>query len=562
MAGRDPFSRAPTESRRRPSSTSRWLPGGATDTVPGSRAVPSSANRERRCPPRPSSVGSSDDECSGMWITTQTAAGRAPGSARTIVTNGISAPADPPITTSGTRSPRDSTGLEWIPVGSAGRTTGARRLQACDGGPVTEERAEPGPGREWPEQPPKDEPREDEPRRDQAAEDQAAEDRADDDQPTEDQPAEAFPALVVVGASAGGIDALTELLGPLDTSFPAPIVVAQHTQPSRASHLLEIFAGRTKLDVVSVTRKEQLRPGTVYLVPSDHHVEITDHVVEAKKARGAHPSPSIDRLLATAADVFGERLIAVILSGMGSDGVIGAGEVKSRGGTVIIQNPETAAQPAMPRALPPTLVDFVANADRMAELLGELVVKPTIPVAEDEARLLAHFLDRVRERTGIDFSAYKRPTIMRRLQRRMLATASPRLRDYVRYTQSNPEEFQRLSSAFLIKVTQFFRDADLFDHLRSTLIPKLIEEARQRGRELRIWSAGCATGEEAYSLAILVAEALGPDLESFTVRIFATDLDDEAISFARRGVYPSSTVRSVGDEVLEKFFVRDGDQYE
>ena len=125
----------------------------------------------------------------------------------------------------------------------------------------------------------------------------------------------------------------------------------------------------------------------------------------------------------------------------------------------------------MPRALPPTLVDFVANADRMAELLSELVVTPAVPAAEDEERLLTQFLDRVRERTGIDFGAYKRPTIMRRLQRRMVATANPRLRDYVRYAQKHPEEFQRLSSAFLIKVTQFFRDADLFDHLRSTLVP-------------------------------------------------------------------------------------------
>jgi two-component system CheB/CheR fusion protein len=377
-----------------------------------------------------------------------------------------------------------------------------------------------------------------------------------------DEPVAEFPALVVIGASAGGIDALTEVLGPLDKAFPAPIVVAQHTQPTRVSHLTEIMAGRTALQVVTVERSETLNPGTVYLVPADHNVVITDHVVEAHTAQGARPSPSIDRLLTSAAEVFGERLIAVILSGMGSDGTLGAGEVKSRGGTVIIQNPETAAQPAMPRALPPNLVDFVANADRMGELLAELVVTPTTPVAEDEERVLTQFLDRVRERTGIDFSAYKRPTVLRRLQRRMVATANPRLRDYVRYTQRHPEEFQRLSSAFLIKVTQFFRDADLFDHLGSTIVPQLIEDSRPRGRELRIWSAGCATGEEAYSLAILVAQALGPEIESFTVRIFATDLDEEAISFARRGVYPAAAVGAVTPEILDRYFERDGDHYE
>jgi two-component system CheB/CheR fusion protein len=259
--------------------------------------------------------------------------------------------------------------------------------------------------------------------------------------------------------------------------------------------------------------------------------------------------------------VYGERFIAVILTGMGTDGVVGAGEVKARGGTVIIQNPETAAQPSMPRALPPTLVDFVANAERMGELLGELVTLP-VPQAEDDERLLAQFLERVRERTGIDFSAYKRPTIMRRLQRRMVATANPRLRDYVRYVNKHPEEFGRLSSAFLIKVTQFFRDTDLFEYLGGTVLPTIIDEARGRGRELRIWSAGCATGEEAYSLAILVAETLGEELESFTVRIFATDLDEEAIAFARRGVYPGSAMDAVRPELLERFFVREGDQYE
>jgi two-component system CheB/CheR fusion protein len=376
----------------------------------------------------------------------------------------------------------------------------------------------------------------------------------------EEQPSE-FPALVVVGASAGGIDALTELLGPIPASFEAPIVVAQHTQPSRASHLAEILAARTPLTVMTVDPVEKLRPGHVYLVPADHHIVITDHVVEAREARGGRPSPSIDRLLASAADVYGERLIAVVLSGMGSDGVVGAGEVKARGGTVVIQNPETAAQPAMPRALPPTLVDFVANADRMGELLTELVAAPTMQ-ADDDARLLTQFLERVRERTGIDFGAYKRPTVMRRLQRRMVATANPRLRDYVRYVQKHPEEYQRLSSAFLIKVTQFFRDPDLFEFLRETLIPQLIDEARGRDHELRIWSAGCATGEEAYSLAILVADALGDERSSFTVRIFATDLDEEAVAFARRGVYPGSALTTVEADLLDRWFIREGDQYE
>ena len=377
-----------------------------------------------------------------------------------------------------------------------------------------------------------------------------------------DEPTTEFPALVVIGASAGGIDALSDVLGPIPATFPAPIVVAQHTQPSRASHLAEILSARTALSVVTVSPQEQLVPGRVYFVPADHHVVITDHVVEAREAGGSRPSPSIDRLLASAAEVYGERLIAVVLSGMGSDGVVGAGEVKARGGTVVIQNPATAAQPAMPGALPPTIVDFVANADRIGELLGELVTVPIAVPADDEEHLLGQFLERVRERTGIDFSAYKRPTILRRLQRRMVATANPRLRDYIRFVHKHPEEYQRLSSAFLIKVTQFFRDADLFEYLRDTVLPALITDARGRDRELRVWSAGCATGEEAYSLAVLIAEALGDDLDAFTVRIFATDLDEDAIAFARRAVYPASSLTAVRPELLERWFVREGDRFE
>lgn len=376
-----------------------------------------------------------------------------------------------------------------------------------------------------------------------------------------DEPQAEFGSLVVVGASAGGIEALTKLLGSLSPSFPAPIVVAQHTNPLRESHLGEILQSRTRLPVVTLADRQALRGGTVYLVPHDHHILITDHTVEPREAKGDHPSPSVDRLLTSAADVFGERLIAVILSGMGQDGVLGAGDVKAHGGTVIIQNPETAAQPSMPRALPPTLVDFVANAERMGELLLELATTPPGPV-DDEERLLAQFLDRIRERTGIDFSAYKRPTVRRRLQRRMVATANPRLRDYIRFVQRHPEEYQRPSATFLIKVTQFFRDADLFDHIRSAILPGLIEEARGRDHELRIWSAGCATGEEAYSLAVLIADTLGDEHENFTVRIFATDLDEEAISYARRGIYPASALGTVRPELLGRWFMRNGDQYE
>ncbi|MFL5755162.1 MAG: CheR family methyltransferase [Chloroflexota bacterium] len=369
--------------------------------------------------------------------------------------------------------------------------------------------------------------------------------------------------LVVVGASAGGIEAIISLISPLPKDFPAPIVIAQHLQSSRPSHLKEILAGRSSLAVRTVEDREPLEPGVIYVVPADNHVRITDHDVAIEGSESDRPAPSIDLLLSSAAEIFGDRLVAVILSGMGTDGTDGARVVKIHGGSVVIQNPETAPHPGMPRAVPPTIVDFVADADRIGELLVELVTGNVLVASTtDDDRLLRAFLDQLRERTGIDFSTYKRPTVLRRLQRRMVATGNARLRDYVLYTQKHPEEFGRVTSAFLIKVTEFFRDTDLYEHLRESLLPALISAAQAGSRELRIWSAGCATGEEPYSLAILVSEALGSALDGFSVRIFATDLDEDAVAFARRGIYPPSALAPVPPELLDRYFMKEGLEYE
>jgi two-component system CheB/CheR fusion protein len=365
--------------------------------------------------------------------------------------------------------------------------------------------------------------------------------------------AEADGPLVVVGASAGGIEALSTLVSTLHPQFPAPIILAQHLDPSRLSHLREILANRASLPVQTVHDREHLQNGTIYVVPADRHVEITDHAVRVlTEPHRGRPAPSIDLLLGSAADAFGEQLIAVILTGLGSDGADGARRVKEMGGTVIIQNPQTATHPEMPLSLAPTTIDIVAELAAIGPLLNELLAGTYVPAQPDDDRRLRGVLDQLRARSGIDFSSYKEPTIRRRLQRRMLDTHNEKLEDYVRYLRRHPEEYERLANSFLIKVTDFFRDADLFNHLRDQVMPGLIEEARGHGNELRLWSAGCATGEEAYSLAILVAELLGEELEQFTIRIFATDLDSDAVAFARRGVYPASALKNVPAEMRER----------
>jgi two-component system CheB/CheR fusion protein len=359
--------------------------------------------------------------------------------------------------------------------------------------------------------------------------------------------------LVVIGASAGGVEALLTLVESLPVGFPAPIVVAQHLAPERPSQLASLVASHTRLAVRTVQSSEALAPGTIYVVPADRDVEISDHRVDVRQQPGRTPKPSVDRLLATAARAFGDGLISVILTGTGSDGAAGAQATKAYGGTVIVQNPETARFPGMPLAVSHFSVDIVADLEAIGPLLTDLVTgNYALPISADDE--LRPFLDQIRERTNLDFSAYKRPTIFRRLQRRMAAVGVATLVEYQRYIDRHPDELQRLVASILIKVTHFFRDPELFDYLRERVLPELIAEARQRG-ELRLWSAGCATGEEAYSLAMLVADILGDELESLPVRIFATDVAAEAVDFARRGIYPESAVEGLPPDLVERYFI-------
>jgi two-component system CheB/CheR fusion protein len=367
--------------------------------------------------------------------------------------------------------------------------------------------------------------------------------------------------LVVVGSSAGGIDALSTLVATLPDDFPAPIVIAQHLDPSRPSHLGDILARRSTLPVRTANQHEPLEVGIVYVVPSNRQVKITDSEIILQEGAGRF-KPSIDLLLSSAAEAYGERLIAVILSGSGSDGAAGARAVKRVGGTVIIQDPETASYPGMPLSLAPNTVDIVATVERMGTIMRDLIAGVPVPMRPDENQTLMAFLERLRESYGLDFNNYKTPTIMRRLHRRIVATDSGDLDGYIQYLATHPQEYQLLISAFLIKVTEFFRDFELFTYLRDDVLPEIISYARERDKEIRIWSAGCATGEEAYSLAIMLSEALGSELDQFNIRIFATDVDADAVAFARRGVYPAPALTGLPEELVTRYFSKDEESYQ
>jgi two-component system CheB/CheR fusion protein len=364
--------------------------------------------------------------------------------------------------------------------------------------------------------------------------------------------------LVVVGSSAGGVGALSTLVSTLHKDFPAPMVLAQHLDPQRPSYLGSILERRSPLPIVVVGEHSptRLERGKIYVVPSNRHVKISDGNVVLERDNNERPKPSVDMLLSTAAASYGEHLIAVILTGAGSDGAAGAVEVKNAGGVVIIQNPQTAAYPSMPLSLPPTAVDHVVEMEQIGPLLFDILKGVNLPAAQKVDDPLSDLLTYVSAQTNIDFRNYKSSTILRRIGRRMAVTHSATITDYSEYLQTHPDEVKELVRAFLIKVTGFFRDPEAFDFIKSTIIPAIVERGRANGRILRLWSAGCATGEEAYSLALLLADHLGPEISEWSVKVFATDLAADAINFARRGLYPENVLNDLPADYRQRFFER------
>src|ERR1051326_8707254 len=365
-------------------------------------------------------------------------------------------------------------------------------------------------------------------------------------------------ALVVVGSSAGGVGALSTLVATLNKNFPAPVVLAQHLDPQRHSHLASILERRSNLPIVVISERSQtaLEKGKIYVVPANRHVKIRDGQVYLEGDHDERPRPSVDLLLSSAAEAYGEHLVAVILTGSGSDGAAGAVDVKNAGGIVIIQNPQTAPYPSMPLSLPPTAVDHVADIEQIGPLLFDILRGINFPPGERAEDPLRDLLTQVSSQTNIDFRNYKSSTILRRIGRRMAVTHNGNIRDYADYLRTNSEEVQELLRAFLIKVTGFFRDPEAFEFLKLSIVPALIDRGRANGRVLRLWSAGCATGEEAYSLALLFADHLGPDFPEWNIKVFATDLAADAISFARRGLYPENVLQDMPPQYRERFFER------
>lgn len=369
--------------------------------------------------------------------------------------------------------------------------------------------------------------------------------------------------IIAIGASAGGLEEINSFFDhtPLDG---VSYIVVQHLSASFKSRMVEVLAKHSKLVVEEATDGKLVECNQVYLIPHDKYMTIENnrlHLRDKDKASGAHLTINIF-FNSLAADS-GNKAIGIILSGLGSDGSDGLVAIKNAGGMVMARNPETSAFPSMPsKAIATGMVDFVLEPAAMPGAIEDYVKHEGVLQAEshnDEVSLKA-IVELIRQRSPLDFSDYKSSTILRRTKRRAAYHDFKTLAKYLEFLESSPEEIELLSKDFLISVTSFFRDKEAFEYIRHNILPGILKKLAPK-EELKIWVAGCATGEEVYSLAMLIAEQLTNGLEHTVVKIFATDIDSAALVHAGKGIYQQETIKDVSPERLKRYFIKEGNQY-
>jgi len=378
-----------------------------------------------------------------------------------------------------------------------------------------------------------------------------------------------------IGASAGGVEALQQFFSTIPTDLGFAYVVIVHLAPDRKSELPAILSRCTTMPVIQVADNERakLEADHVYVIAPDRKLEITDTSVGAssfKQPRGQRTA--IDLFFRSLAEAHGDGF-AVVLSGGGSDGVLGTRAVKEAGGVVLVQNPDEAAHKEMPSAviangtadlvlpvadLVAQLAELARDKKKLLSFVRAATEAETIPA--DEEKALRSVLDLLAKRTGHDFSKYKRGTILRRLSRRMQLVHQLTISDYLRYLREHVSEVQSLFDDFLISVTTFFRDPESWAALQRSVIGPLVE-AMEAEEQIRVWVPACATGEEAYSIAILFHEEYERRQIQRNLIIFASDVDENALAVAREGVYPSTISADVNELRLNRYFRHEDDHY-
>jgi two-component system CheB/CheR fusion protein len=375
------------------------------------------------------------------------------------------------------------------------------------------------------------------------------------------------PTIVGIGASAGGLEAFSRLIGELPRDTGLAYVLVQHLDPRHDSMLPELLGRSAAVPVVQAAERMTIEADHAYVIPPNVTMTVADgHLRLVQRQESESPHFSIDAFLRSLAEVHGPGAIGVILSGAGSDGSRGIEAIKLEGGLTMAQDPATARYPSMPKsAIETGYVDFVLAPEEIAAQLTKIGrhiadmgtspasrERPSAGTSDEVNRILMA----LRNRTGVDFRGYRRGTVDRRILRRMLLHRQDTPGSYVEYLRDNPQEIDELYDDLLIGVTSFFRDPDAFEALQRDHIPKMLA-THPPDRPVRVWVAGCAGGEETYTVAMVLLETLGDDAADAPIQIFATDLSDKSIAKARAGLYPDGIEATVSAERLRRFFVKE-----
>ncbi|HVX52512.1 MAG TPA: CheR family methyltransferase, partial [Chitinophagaceae bacterium] len=375
---------------------------------------------------------------------------------------------------------------------------------------------------------------------------------------------------VGIGASAGGIQAIKAFFEKVPVNTNIAYVVILHLSPNRDGKLAEVLRSFSRMPVVKVIQKVKVVPNHIYVIPPDRHLLMADgHIAVSPNLDSEDSRAPVDIFFRTLAASHGPAAICVVLSGTGGDGSTGLKRIKELGGAVFVQSPREAEYNEMPRnAISTGLVDAImpvadipsailAYRNNLASFPAEM---NTAAKPEENQNALLEIFTQLRLRTGHDFTNYKRPTLVRRIERRVMIKNLPNLTAYAGFLQQNAEEVHALLKDMLISVTNFFRDKKAFEAIQHDVLPRIIKDKNAED-QVRIWVAGCATGEEAYSIAMLCAEQTLNVIDAPKIQIFATDIDEPAITHARSGYYSINETADVTQERLRRFFNKEGDGY-
>jgi two-component system CheB/CheR fusion protein len=374
------------------------------------------------------------------------------------------------------------------------------------------------------------------------------------------------PTVVGIGTSAGGIAALKNLFAGIPADSGLAFVVVMHLAPDRESHLASILQPSVKVPVEQVAATVRLEPNRVYLIPPNANLDAIDTHLRLSELESVRTQRApVDHFFRTLAQTHDGHSVGIILSGTGSDGTLGVKAIKEKGGLTVVQTPDEAEYDGMPRsAIATGLVDLVLPVREIPEaVLRFAYTQPRVAVSDDDRvanevqELIHSIFGQIRARTGRDFTRYKRSTVLRRIARRMRLHQVEELPAYLDLVRANPDEANALADDLLITVTNFFRDPDVFEKLADEILPKIFARKGPHDGDVRIWVVGCATGEEAYSLAILLLEESSRHDAPPRIQVFASDLHEHSLERARQGFYPGDIEAEVHPERLRRFFSKE-----